>query len=252
MDSGWDVKHMVRTIVTSQDLPARPHRRDARALAARPAQPRTGPAGRLPRRRRARSATTRWRSPACSWGKVGGPSVKPYQPLWVLGEPELPPSASTSRTQGEAQYRRGLYTRWQRSFLHPSLRRSTPPAARNAPPSGTVITSRSRCLVLFNDPSYVEAARVFASRVIREGGPAGHGSPGLAGCALAKPGEAETPSCSSCSDKHPPIIAGSRRRPEADGLGWVRPATRGSTRPRSRLDPWPACLLNLHETVTRA
>ena len=60
---------------------------------------------------------------ACSGllsGEIGGPSVKPYQPpgYWVfLNFPKRDYVAD----KGDNQYRRGLYTYWQRTFLHPSL-----------------------------------------------------------------------------------------------------------------------------------
>src|SRR5438477_678791 len=67
---------------------------------------------------------------------------------------------------GESQYRRGVYTWWQRSFLHPSL------VAFDAPTREECAAERNRsnvpqqALVLLNDPTYVEAARVFASHVL--------------------------------------------------------------------------------------
>ena len=59
---------------------------------------------------------------------------------------------------------------WQRQFLHPMLR------AMDAPSREECIARRPRsntptaAMVLLNDPSFVEAARVFAARIIREGG----------------------------------------------------------------------------------
>ncbi len=101
--------------------------------------------------------------------KIGGPSVKPYQPdgYWVhLNFP----GRTWDRDKGENEYRRGLYTHWQRSFLHPSL------AAFGAPPREECCAERTRsnipqqALVLLDDPTYVEAARVFAEKIIKEGG----------------------------------------------------------------------------------
>ncbi len=71
---------------------------------------------------------------------------------------------------GVDQYRRGLYTYWQRTFLHPSL------LAFDASTREECVVQRPRsntplqALVLLNDPTYVEAARVLAARVIREAG----------------------------------------------------------------------------------
>jgi mono/diheme cytochrome c family protein len=102
--------------------------------------------------------------------KIGGPSVKPYQPAGYWSFLNFP-TRDWFEDKGEDQYRRGLYTYWQRSFLHPSL------LAFDAPSREECTTERPRsstplqALVLLNDPTYVEAARAFAERIIKEGGP---------------------------------------------------------------------------------
>jgi Protein of unknown function (DUF1553)/Protein of unknown function (DUF1549)/Planctomycete cytochrome C len=100
--------------------------------------------------------------------KVGGPSAKPYQPAGYWSYLNFPKREwESDRT--DDQYRRGLYTYWCRSFLHPSL------AAFDAPSREECTNDRPRsstplqALVLLNDPTYVEAARVFAASVLREG-----------------------------------------------------------------------------------
>ena len=102
-------------------------------------------------------------------GEIGGPSVKPYQPAGYWTFLNFPKRDYVT-DKGENQYRRGLYTYWQRTFLHPSL------LAFDASTREECVVQRPRsntplqALVLLNDPSYVEAARGFAARVIREGG----------------------------------------------------------------------------------
>jgi hypothetical protein len=99
--------------------------------------------------------------------KVGGPSVKPYQPAGYWSHLNFP-KREYSNDHGEALYRRSLYTYWQRSFLHPSL------LAFDAPTREECTASRSRsntpiqALVLLNDPIFVEGARAFAERIIKE------------------------------------------------------------------------------------
>ena len=169
MDSGWDVKHLVRTIVTSAA-----YRRESRAPAARLA---ADPDNRdHARQGRFRIEAELVRDYALAVAgllspRLGGPSVKPYQPDRYWENLNFPPR-DYETDRGEPQYRRGLYVWWQRSFLHPSL------LAFDAPSREECAAERSRsnlpqqALVLLNDPTYVEAARVFAGRIVREGGAA--------------------------------------------------------------------------------
>ncbi len=102
-------------------------------------------------------------------GEIGGPSVKPYQPAGYWAFLNFP-RRTYEADHGENQYRRGLYTYWQRTFLHPSL------LAFDASTREECVVQRPRsntplqALVLLNDPSYVEAARGLAARLLREGG----------------------------------------------------------------------------------
>src|SRR6185436_695862 len=99
--------------------------------------------------------------------KVGGPSVKPHQPngYWQ----ELGNWHTYKESTGENQYRRGLYVWWQRSYLHPSL------LAFDAPSREECVAERNRsnipqqALALLNDPTYVEASRAFAARILKSG-----------------------------------------------------------------------------------
>ncbi len=165
MDSGWDFKHMVRVIVSSQT-----YRQVSTAtpelLAADPYN-----------REYARQTPFRMdaelvRDYSLSFAgllspEIGGPSVKPYQPEGYWENLNFPRRTYVADT-GELQHRRGLYTWWQRSFLHPSL------LAFDAPSREECTAERSRsnipqqALVLLNDPTYVEASRVFAARILSE------------------------------------------------------------------------------------
>ncbi len=101
--------------------------------------------------------------------KIGGPSVKPYQPpgYWVFLNF---PKRTYEADKGEDQYRRGLYTYWQRTFLHPSLLAFDASTREECVVERTRSNTPLQALVLLNDPTYVEAARAFAIRLIREGG----------------------------------------------------------------------------------
>jgi hypothetical protein len=98
---------------------------------------------------------------------IGGPSVKPYQPAGYY-EPSSSPTATTSPTPTREQWRRGLYMHWQRTFLHPMLANFDAPAATNAPRAQVNSNTPQQALTLLNDPAFVEAARLFAARLLGE------------------------------------------------------------------------------------
>src|SRR5262249_12863415 len=101
--------------------------------------------------------------------KIGGPSVKPYQPDGYWENLNFP-VRSYDASKGEDQYRRGLYTWWQRSFLHPSMLAFDAPSREECAADRARSNIPQQALVLLNDPSYVEAARAFATRIVKEGG----------------------------------------------------------------------------------
>jgi hypothetical protein len=165
--NGWDVKKLVKAIVMSKT-----YRQSSKP---RPELAERDPANRLlARQNRFRLDAEFVRDNALSVSgllvsKLGGPSVKPYQPAGYWTALNFPPR-EWQNDSGEGLYRRGMYTHWQRSFLQPSL------LAFDAPSREECATERVRsnlpqqALVLLNDPTYVEAARAFGERAIREGG----------------------------------------------------------------------------------
>lgn len=104
--------------------------------------------------------------------RTGGPSVFPYQPAGLWEEISYNPNDFTAQvfrqSRGEDLYRRSLYTFWKRSLPSPTL------AAFNAPSRDVCVVRRPRtttvqqALVLMNDPTFVEASRAFAERVLRQ------------------------------------------------------------------------------------
>lgn len=172
-DGGWDVKKLFRLILTSAT-----YRQDS---AATPEKLLKDPANRLlSRGPRFRMDAEMIRDAALAAAgllssKIGGPSVKPYQPDGVWEAVAMPESNTRfyRRDTGEALYRRSLYTFWKRH---------APPASMeilNAPSRETSCLRRERtntplhALVTLNDPQFVEAARVLAERALREARGAG-------------------------------------------------------------------------------
>ncbi|MBL8205922.1 MAG: PSD1 domain-containing protein [Blastocatellia bacterium] len=101
--------------------------------------------------------------------KFGGPSVKPQQPESYLAALNFP-KRDYSTSRGEDLYRRGLYTHWQRTFLHPSLLTFDAPTREECAVNRVNSNTPLQSLVLLNDPIYLEAARVFAQNTLQQNG----------------------------------------------------------------------------------
>ena len=80
------------------------------------------------------------------------------------------PSGEYSASHGADLYRRGLYTTWQRTYLHPSLLNFDAPTREECTVNRSTSNTPLQALDLLNDPIYVEAARVFAQNAVANGG----------------------------------------------------------------------------------
>ena len=100
---------------------------------------------------------------------LGGKSVKPYQPVGYWQHLNFPRRTYMADTDKNG-WRRGLYTYWQRSFLHPMLLAFDAPSREECTAERPRSDTPQQALVLMNDPTFVEAARVFADRILKEGG----------------------------------------------------------------------------------
>ena len=100
---------------------------------------------------------------------VGGKSVFPYQPAGYWAYLNFP-AREWQNDGGEKLYHRGLYTHWQRQYLHPSLLAFDAPSREECTADRARSNTPLQSLVLLNDPSYVEAARAFAELIVRQGG----------------------------------------------------------------------------------
>src|SRR5205085_7708620 len=100
---------------------------------------------------------------------VGGLRLRPSQPRGYLAALHFA-RREWSTDEGDALYSRGLYTPWQRTFLHPSLLAFDAPTREECTASRVVSNTPMQALVLLNDPIFVEAARVFGERIVRQGG----------------------------------------------------------------------------------
>ena len=163
IDSGWNIKHMVRLILTSETY--------QQSSLPRPELAETDPFNRLlARQSRYRLDAELIRDNALAVSgllvdEIGGRSVKPYQPAGLLRHLNFPRRTYKQDT-GDEQYRRGVYTHWQRQFLHPAMKSFDAPAREECTAERPRSNTPLAALVLLNDPSYVEAARVFAEQLL--------------------------------------------------------------------------------------
>jgi hypothetical protein len=163
-ERGWDIKHMVRLMVTSSTY------RQSSNL--RPELHEIDPANRLlasqnPRRLEAEFVRDNALSIAglLDDDEIGGPSCFPYQPAGYYANIQFPDRTYVANTD-ERQYRRGVYVHWQRTFLHPMLANFDAPSREDAICTRNVSNTPQQALTLLNDPTFVEAARVLAQKLV--------------------------------------------------------------------------------------
>jgi hypothetical protein len=167
IDSGWDIKHILREIANSET-----YRRSSKPT---PALLETDPYNDLfARQGRFRVSAEMVRDSALAISgllveQIGGPSVHPYQPEQYYDQLNFPKRVYEA-DDGVNQYRRGVYTHWQRTFLHPMLKAFDAPSREECTAARSRSNTPLQALTLLNDPTFVEAARVFAARVMRDGG----------------------------------------------------------------------------------
>ncbi len=167
VESGWDVRHMLRLIATSRTY--------QQQAAVTPELLERDPENRLlARGPRFRLEAEEIRDQALFasgllYETLGGPSVKPEQPdgLWADVGYTDSNTANYTPDEGQARFRRSMYTYWKRTSPPPNM------TAFDAPTREACTVRRSRtntpmqALVLLNDPQFVEASRVLAGRVLR-------------------------------------------------------------------------------------
>jgi len=249
--SGWDVKQLIKLIAMSDTY--RRTSRDTPELRLKDPYN-----AQLARQGRFRLDAEMVRDNALAVGgllqlKVGGVSAKPYQPPGYWTYLNFPKREWQNDT-GDGLYRRGVYTYWCRTFLHPSL------VAFDASTREECVAERVRsntpqqALVLLNDPTYVEAARTFAERIVREGGKDAKSRIEFAfrEALSRKPLPDELKLLTELQSKHHQQYAADKPAAEELLKSGEKPAAKD-------LDPvelasWTSVsrtILNLHETITR-
>jgi hypothetical protein len=102
---------------------------------------------------------------------LGGPSVRPYMPERVWDETSVYGDLRNYKHNvGGGLYRRTLYTIWKRTAAPPSMLIFDSPSREMCTVKRSNTNTPLQALALLNEITYVEAARVFAQRMIAEGG----------------------------------------------------------------------------------
>jgi hypothetical protein len=256
-ESGWDVRALVRLIVTSAAY--------RQASAVTPALRARDPENRLlarGARLRLQAEFIRDQALAVSGlldGRVGGASVFPYQPagLWQELASRTDGANWTAQTyvqsHGKDLYRRTMYTFWKRASPPPTL------VTFDAPDREVCVVRRARtntplqALVLMNDPTYVEASRKLAERLMRQAaGPEERIALAFRLCTARRPCAAEAAVLRRVFDAQLAVF-------RQDGKAALKLLAVGEWPREMGLDPaelaaWTAVasvILNLDETVTK-
>jgi hypothetical protein len=167
--TGWDVKAMQRLIVTSATY--RQSSAVSKDLLERDPENRLlarGPRHRLP------AEAIRDNALAISGllaERIGGPSVKPNQPPGLWEDVSVERRVKYVADKGDNLYRRGMYTFWKRTCPPPGLMAFDAPNREVCVARRATTNTPLAALVLMNDPTYVEAARKLAERMMTDGGP---------------------------------------------------------------------------------
>jgi hypothetical protein len=165
--TGWNVKALQKTIVMSAT-----YRQSSKAS---PEQLQRDPANRLlGRGPRHRLAAEMVRDQALYASgllveKVGGPSVKPYQPEGLWKEQNMQ-DTDYQPGRGEDLYRRSLYTFWKRTIPPPMMTNFDAAGREACVVRETRTNTPLQALNLMNDITFSEAARFIAQRMMKEAG----------------------------------------------------------------------------------
>jgi hypothetical protein len=166
--SGWNVKALLKTIVTSATYrqsskvpPPLLHRDPENRLLAR------GPRVRLP------AEMIRDQALFVSGllvEELGGPSVRPYQPEGLYNDMTFANMTDYPQDRGEGLWRRSLYTFWKRTIMPPGMNVFDASAREHCTVREPRTNTPLQALNLMNDPTYIEAARLLAQRMLTEAG----------------------------------------------------------------------------------
>ena len=166
VESGWDVKRLLKTLVMSRTYRQSSRRTEMHAER----DPENVLLSRSPRFR-LQGEFIRDSALAVAGilvDRVGGPGVKPYQPPNIWNEVSLNGGLRYRQDSGEKLYRKSIYTYWKRSAPMPNMLIFDAPSREKCVVKRARTNTPLQALVTLNDPQFVEAARAFAQRLLLE------------------------------------------------------------------------------------
>jgi len=245
---GWDVKKLVRIMITSQTY--------RQSSIETPASRERDPFNKLFARQ------SRWRLDAefvrdnalaisgLLSPMIGGESVKPFQPLGYWTALNFP-TREWQKDSGEKTYRRGMYTHWQRSFPHPAMVAFDATSREECTAERPRSNIPQQALVLLNDPEFVEASKAFAVKAVQSArDDAVRLAWAFANATGRSPKDAESKILLALLEKHRADFA--KNPAEATKLLAVGEAKADGN--AAELAAWMSVcrvMINLHETMTR-
>ncbi len=168
VEHDWDIKHLLRLMLTSATFQQSAQCTDQRRTADRNNRLLSrGPSRRLS------AEAVRDNALAVSGllvERTGGPSVMPYQPAGLWKDVTYDSNRGYDREGGASLYRRSLYTFWKRQAPPPNMLVFDAPTRETCAVERSQTNTPLQALVLMNDPTFVEAARKLAARALRTGG----------------------------------------------------------------------------------
>jgi len=250
IESGWDIKHMVRLMVTSTTY--RQTSKPTHELREH------DPYNKLfARQSRFRLEAEMVRDNALELSgllveQIGGPSVKPYQPAGYWQHLNFP-QREWQNGAGIDLYRRGVYTWWQRAFMYPSFLAFDATSREECTAERPRSNTPQQALVLLNDTAFVEAARVFAEQIVRhEGDDAAKLRFAFQKVLQRDPTDSEAKLLLELRAKHLAEYQVDEKAAAALTSIGAKPAAQDLNKPQHAA--WTSVarvLLNLHETITR-
>ena len=252
-ESGWNVKRFYKQLVMSAT-----YRQSARITPALLAKdPRNRLLARGPRFRMDAEMVrdTALSASGLLVAKIGGPSVKPYQPpgVWESGSTVGSNTMFYVMDHGDSLYRRSLYTFWKRMVMMPDMDTFDAPARDGSCPRRPRSDTPLQALVAMNDPQWLEAARRLGERLVLHAGTAEARLDYLGRLLLARPWQPrEERALATALEKFRATYAGNA--PAAAKLVSVGESRPDPKIPPAELAPWmlvASAALNLDATLNK-